>query len=437
MRYLKSDELKIEKEGKTVVTERLQEFLDKAKAENKTAFLNKGIYLTGPLFLDSGMTLEFEEGSELRLVQDESLFKKIPTRIAGIFIDGYPALLNAIDKENIVIRGKGILNGQGEPWYKKYWGEDGKGGMRKTYDEKGLRWACDYDCLRPRNLLLQNCKNIRVMDVILKDSPFWNLHVLLSSKILIKGVNVISDNPFSPSTDGIDIDSSEDVEIRNCTISTDDDCISLKSGRDQEGLRFRHPTKRVKIMNCTFYKGYGISLGSELSGGISDVEGKNLSFKGTSCAFRIKSSLTRKGYVRNVHLANLMMEDVTYPFYCYLNWNPLYNKVSLPENYQGEVPSYYRKLLSFPDKEIPNTEVRGLFVNNAEIGYSKDYQGESCLFTFRGFNDNPLSSLHFKNIRANIGEYGSFVNSEPPEIVSSEIVTSGKSHTIPGSFDNR
>ena len=427
----------IARDGNKNVTAELQKLIDEAASLRQILVFHPGVYRTGPLFLHSDMQVFFEPGAVLLASQDEKDYPKIRTRIAGIEMEGYPGILNILSSKNVRVSGPGTINGQGSPWYEKYWGKDGKGGMRKVYEEKGLRWACDYDCLRPKNFLIQDSERIEVNGLTLLDSPFWNLHVLYSSDVKLTNLTIRSDNPNSPSTDGIDIDSSKNVTISSCSISTNDDCISLKSGRDQEGFEINRPTENVLIEDCTFYKGYGLSIGSELSGGISSIEGRNLTFKGTSCGFRIKSAPTRKGYVRSVHLSRLKMIGVTYPFYAYLNWNPHYNEAKLPEGYRGEVPNSWKKLLSGGNPKLLNTEVSDLFFEYVRIRHDGSEKTPSCLFTFRGFEDNPIRSVRGDWIDAETDEFGTFVNCEEPVFRNCSFVVTSSSRSVPGSFDNR
>lgn len=425
------DTSKLVNKENVFLTDELQSLID---SSSKLLF-KKGRYLTGPLFLHSNMEIIFEEGATLILTNKEEYFKKIPTRIAGIEMDGYPALLNVINSNNVKISGKGILIGQGEYWYAKYWGKDTKGGMRKVYDAKGLRWACDYDCFRPKMILVQQSYDIHLSNLELYDSPFWNIHILYSNNIHLSSMKIISENPISPSTDGIDIDSSSFVYISSCYISTNDDGISLKSGRDNDGIKINKKTNDIFIENCEFQKGYGLSIGSELSAGIEKIYAKNLSFKHSSCGFRIKSSFSRKGYVKNVFLSNLNMYDVKYPIYCYLDWNRKYNENSLPEGYKGFIPSYWYKLLDLPSNDIMNTSVNNILIDGLNI--TSLITTKSCLFTLKGFSNSYMKNIVLKNINGNVDELGSYENCEEPKLIDFNLDISGNIKTIPGEFDNR
>ena len=417
---------------KKEVTEEIQKRLDRC---DDFTFL-KGEYLISPLFLHSHMRVHFEEGAILYLTEDENRYTSIFTRYAGIEMMAYPAAITILSCEDVILDGKGLISGQGKKWYEKYWGKDTKGGMRKEYDKQGLRWACDYDCLRPKNILIQDSCHIQINDLTLKDSPFWNLHVLYSNDVVLSRLTIIADDPFAPSTDGIDIDSSYDVLIKNCHISTNDDCISIKSGRDLDGLMINRPSHDIHIEDCVIEKGYGLSLGSELSGGIYGIYASHITFDHSSCGFRIKSSKSRKGYVKEVRLNDILMKEVKYPFYCYLDWNPLYNQNRLPESYTKPIPEYWKKLLSLHSDDIKDTIVEDLEFKNISI-FNKNSKDISCLFTFKGFASSPIKKIAFIELKARVSVYGTFEICDEPTFIDCDIKTTGQGNTIPGSFDNR
>lgn len=158
-RIIESSEYNIDNTGKTLETGKLQSLIDRASKEQATLHLSGGIYLTAALFLKSNMQLVMDEDTVLLGTTDESQYDLVDTRIAGIEMQWYPGVLNIYNQENVTVTG-GSIDGQGPYWWAKYWGVDMKGGMRKDYDSKGIRWACDYDCLRVRNMSVQNSSNV-------------------------------------------------------------------------------------------------------------------------------------------------------------------------------------------------------------------------------------------------------------------------------------
>ena len=236
----RSSEQNIDNTGATLVTAQLQALIDETAAAGGILILENGTYQTASLFLKSGMEFHMEENTVLLGTTDESQYPIIDTRVAGIEMKWYPGVLNVNDQKDVVISG-GTVNGQGEYWWSKYWGDDMQGGMRKEYDARGLRWACDYDCMRVRNVVVMNSSNVTLKDVTSTRSGFWNFHVCYSHDIHIDGVKITSCGTHSPSTDGIDIDSCHDVLIENCVTSCNDDSICIKSGRDGDGIRVGRP----------------------------------------------------------------------------------------------------------------------------------------------------------------------------------------------------
>ncbi len=408
MIILDTKEIRIPKDGKTLVTSILQKALDEVSSNGGVLIVSEGIYLTGPLFVKSNTTLIIKENAVILGTTNEEEYHVIPTRVAGIDMDFYPAIINVLDSTNVIIRGQGIIDGQGRYWYKKYWGEDMLSGMRKEYDQKGLRWACDYDCLRPRNVLVQNCSNVTLSSFTSKDSGFWNVHILYSNNIHVDGIKINSSLNCSPSTDGIDIDSSFDVLIENVITHCNDDSICIKSGRDSDGIKKNIPSHHITIKNCTLYEGFGLTIGSEVSGGIHDIFIENISFITTDCGFRIKSSAQRKGYIKDVYIKHLNMVNVKYLFNIFVNWNPSYSKCEIPSYYKGEIKEHYKKLIEPTTGQ--NTIISNIDIKDVKSTYTKDYKGINRIFNLVGFDDSPLNKINFENMDIKAKEYGVIEN---------------------------
>ena len=379
--------------------------------------------------------LDFEDGAILLATTNEKNYKDIKTRVAGIEMEWYPAILNAINCENITIKGKGIIDGNGLYWYTKYWGLDTKGGMRKEYDSKGIRFLCDYDCKRPRNILIQNSKNIGIENITSKDSGFWNIHILYSSFINIYDVKIDSGYELSPSTDGIDIDSSHDIIIDNVISKTNDDSICIKSGRDYDGIRVNKPSYNIEIKNSEILQGFGITIGSELSGGIYDINIHDIKYYNTDCAFRIKSSINRKGYVNNIKVNNLNCLNVKYLFHINLNWNPNYNNGTL-NNLNIKMKDYY-KLLLMTDETKENTNIDNIYISNVNSNYESNYNGISRVFHIEGFDDKYINNIYLDNSNIKAIEYGLIKNINNLKISNTNIETKTDIIEENNEYDNR
>ena len=173
-------------------------------------------------------------------MQDLAAYPIMPTRVAGIEMDWPAALINVYQQPNVRISGKGTIDGNGKIWWDKYWKM-----RREEYEPKGLRWAVDYDCQRPRLIQIYKSSDVRLEGLTLKRPGFWTVHICYSQQVTVDGVTIRNNTEArGPSTDGIDIDSSSGVTVQHCDIECNDDAICLKAGRDADGLRVNRPSRR-------------------------------------------------------------------------------------------------------------------------------------------------------------------------------------------------
>ena len=133
------------------------------------------MYLTGALFLKSNMEMRLDEGVEIRGVQDLAAYPVMQTRVAGIEMKWPSALLNVYEQTNVKLGGKGTVDGDGKIWWDKYWKM-----RREEYEPKGLRWAVDYDCQRPRLIQVYKSKDVDLEGLTLKRPGFWTVHICYS-----------------------------------------------------------------------------------------------------------------------------------------------------------------------------------------------------------------------------------------------------------------
>ncbi len=415
--------------GIMLCTEAIQLAIDEAAHCRGQVYIPKGVYLTGALFLKSNMCLYLEKGAILMGTTDEKAYPILETRVAGIEMEWPSAVINIRDASGVTIQGEGTIDGQGEFWWNKYWGEDRKGGMRAQHEKLGLRWAVDYDCYRVRNVVVYRSNDVTLKDFTSKRSGFWNIHICYCDDVTVDGIT-ISDN-LGPSTDGIDIDSCNKVTVENCTISCNDDNICVKSGRDADGLRVNKICENVMIRNNRILQGYGITLGSETSGGIRNITITDNQFYESTCGFRIKSAKTRGGVIENITVNELEMRNVQYPFTFQFNWNPSYSYCKLPDHYQGEQPDYWKILtLNVSPEVLPIA--RKIYISNVkayfkqdsemdiaitdtrereEIPFStKDYQAGSVAFDIQGIEEAPFNDFTFENIEIQAKDFGTITN---------------------------
>jgi polygalacturonase len=266
-----------------------------------------GIFLVASLDFSncSNLQLRISDGALLRGSPSESDYPLIPPWPSyGIGRDvpsfmRYRPLLFAANVSNFHITGGGIIDGSGEPWYARFF-------------EKTLKWS------RPCLIECMYCSNLTIDTLHLKDSAFWNVHPYASRGVTVRGL-LITAPPWAPNTDGIDPDSCSDVLIENIIVRAGDDAIAIKSGLNAAGRAFNMPCERVIIRNITVeplldnLSTNGVSIGSEMSGGVRDVTVDGINAIGVAAGVYIKSMLGRGGYVRNITYSNVVMHRVLQP----------------------------------------------------------------------------------------------------------------------------
>lgn len=329
-----------------------------AKGGGIVAF-QSGNYLIGSVFLKNNVHLRIDKGVTLLGIQKESAYKLIKTRVAGVELTWPAAMLNVIGQKNVAISGKGIINGQGKYFWDKFWA------LVPDYQKKGLRWAVDYDCQRPRGILVQESSQVTLKDFTIQEPGFWTVHLLYSKNVTVDGI-VIQNNihGHGPSSDGLDIDSSSEILIQNCDIDCNDDNFCLKAGKDADGLRVNRVCENILIRNCVSRAGHGLlTFGSETSGGIRNIEAYNLKAQGTLYGIRLKSAKTRGGIIENAYIHDIEMNDVFVPIYGSLNWYPLYSYSILPEGLK-EIPEHWKILSEKVPEEKGIPTFRNFVIEN-------------------------------------------------------------------------
>lgn len=298
-----------------------------------TVYVPAGTYLTGRIELRSYMTLELEAGALLLFHTEFDKYPPVPTRWSGYECYGYSPLIYGRGLTQVTIKGKGIIDGQGSAWWQAY-RELRKGGTVDSVLTKDIavkngdliqsvksnivEWPSQF--LRPPLLQLIDCEQVSLEGVTLQNSPFWNTHLVYCTDVHIHGVKI--KNPSdTPNGDGMDIDSCTNVRISDSYFDVGDDCLCIKSGIDEDGRRVGKPSENIAITNCTMLRGHGgVVLGSEMAGGIRNVAISNCIFIGTDRGIRMKTNRARGGYIKNVLVSNIYMEDV----FCPLTINSFY-----------------------------------------------------------------------------------------------------------------
>jgi len=288
----------------------------------------RGTFHTGPLRLKSNVNLHLEEGAVLKFTTDQSwYYPAVLCRWEGIDCYNAHPLIYAYGETNIALTGKGLLDGQGSShnwWYMKG-GSYSIKGMPDQITSGGRdrlfaaaennqpieqRIMTPVDALRPPFVHFIHCNRVLIEGLTIKNSPFWVIHPMFCENLIVRGVNVQSKGPNS---DGCDPESCKNVLIENCTFNTGDDCIAIKSGRNNDGRRWNIPSENIVIRNCKMNDGHGgVVIGSEISGGFRNlfVENCEMDSPNLDRALRIKTSNCRGGIIENVYFRNVKVGQV-------------------------------------------------------------------------------------------------------------------------------
>ena len=390
-------------DGETINTRPIQAAIDAAAgAGGGTVVLKPGVYMSGSLFVKSNVTLLIGRGATLKGLRDLAAYPMVRTRVAGIEMEWPAGLLNIYQQKNAKITGEGLVDGDGKVFWDSYWA------MRRDYDPKGLRWAADYDCRRPRLIHIYDSEAVEVSGLNLARSGFWTVHVCYSRDVKVSDL-IIRNNlgGRGPSTDGIDIDSSERVLVERCDLSVNDDAICIKAGRDWDGLRVARPCRQVKIRDCIVRDALaGMTFGSETSGGFEDIEVSGLRIEyPVPLGIFFKSGHTRGGVINNIALKNIHLQDVATLFRVNLNWYPNYSYAQIPTG-MTDIPDYWHALATPVPREQGIPRIRDVRLSDIKA------VGGKIGFEAAAYEEAPLRDFIFDRLDWDVREAGSIANAD-------------------------
>ncbi|MBS2098418.1 glycoside hydrolase family 28 protein [Carboxylicivirga linearis] len=309
--------------GKKVCTHIIEEAITNLSNQGGgEVYFPAGQYLTGPIELKSNITLNVGAGAVLKFTDNfDDYLPMIDSRWEGVRVKTFKSNIYAHNATNITLKGRGLIDGSGKKWWDLWWrikgGEQTNTKWEQIFAEENdsLLQHNEYikkmgRFLRPTLFMPYECYNVRVEGLTFQNPPFWTLMPVFSENITIDGITILNpDN--SPNTDGIDPSSCRNVRINNCHISVGDDCIVIKSGRDEDGRSAARPTENITITNCTMLDGHGgVVIGSEMSGSVRRVTISNCVFQGTDRGIRMKTMRGRGGVVEDIRISNIVMYDI-------------------------------------------------------------------------------------------------------------------------------
>jgi polygalacturonase len=345
-------------DGKTKDTVAIQKAIDACTAGKGGGVVEvpDGTFVIAPILLKSNMTLHLEKAATLLGSPDRADYPKYTfARHETI-----QPLVSSLNAEHITIAGEGTIDGNGKIWW------DYVKGVR----DSGVLGT---DHPRPMLVVFDHSRHIKMDGVTVQNSGFWQIVPYYAEDLVFHNIRVLA--PKSPNTDAIDPFSSSDIIIDHVFSSVGDDNIAIKSGEiNSPGPDA--PSKNITITDCTFENGHGLSIGSEVAGGVQNVHAERIHFKGTDQGIRIKAARDRGNDVSNISYKDIIMEDVK-------------TAILITEYYphpapEGEVPSepVGRLTPKFHDIMIENVTA----TNSGSAG------------TIVGLPESPVTGLTMKNV---------------------------------------
>ena len=270
-------------DGKTLDTVAIQKAIDDCAGKDGGVVRLAGAakFVSAPLVLKSHITLEVAEGTTL-----EGSTKHEDYPVLEQFHDkGLQSLLSAKDAEDLTIRGGGVIDGRGEGWW--------------TNPSQP----------RPRLVVFDHCKRVLMENITVQNSPMWQIVPYYSEDLTFRNMKVLAPGHDGHNTDGIDPFSSKHILIDHVLIDTGDDNVAIKSGQPGSAGP-DEPTVDVHVVDCVFKQGHGLSIGSEIAGGVQHIRVERVSFEGTTQGIRIKSGRDRGADIGDFVYKDITMKDV-------------------------------------------------------------------------------------------------------------------------------
>lgn len=409
-------------DGRTLNTEAIRKAIETVSSRGGgTVIFPRGMWLTGPIVLKSNIRLHADEGALIVFSPDKSLYPLIETSFEGYNTVRCMSPIYGKDLENISLTGKGIWDGSGDAWRPvkrdkvppPQWkdivasggvlSDDGKTWYPSVSYKKaqaisdmnvplGTRNTADFeeikDFLRPVMISLVRCKKIMIDGPVFQNSPAWCIHPLMCDNLTVRNITVR--NPwYSQNGDGIDIESCSNTLLYNSSFDVGDDAICIKSGKDEDGRKRGRPTENLVIRNCIVYHGHGgVTIGSEMSGGVRNVSASGCTFMGTDVGLRFKSNRGRGGVVENIWFSDILMTNIPTQA---VSFNLYYGGLSVSEQLD-EGKNIDSDTLDIPPVTDETPQFRNITIRNITC---RGAQQAACL---QGLPELNLENIILENI---------------------------------------
>ena len=406
--------------GQELCTKAFADAIDAvAKKGGGRVVIPHGTWLTGPITLKSNIELYSEIGALVIFSTNKDLYPLVETNFEGYNTFRCMSPINGRNLENIAITGHGIFDGSGEAWravkkekltdaqWKKLVssggivGENGKTWYPSQQFREGekladmnvprsLKTKAEFetirDFLRPVMVSLISCKKVLLDGPTFQNSPAWCIHPLMCEDFTFRNMTIR--NPwFSQNGDGIDIESCKNSVIHDSTFDVGDDGICIKSGKDKDGRDRKKPNENLIVKNCVVFHGHGgVTVGSEMSGGVKNLHVSSCTFIGTDVGLRFKSNRGRGGVVENIYISNIEMMNIPTQA---ISFNLFYSGRSASEDLEAGDEGQAPKLLPVTE-ETP--QFKNIFIKNVNC------RGALLGIQLQGLPEMNLENIELENI---------------------------------------
>ncbi|MFO7674332.1 MAG: glycoside hydrolase family 28 protein [Lutibacter sp.] len=403
-----------------------------------------GIWLTGPIILKSKLELHAESGALIIFSADKDLYPIIETSFEGLNTWRCLSPIYGKNLEDVAFTGKGVWDGSGDAWrfvkrskmtenqWKKLVNSGGVVDAKKenwypseqyqigsNNADQNVRldlktkeeFQAIRDFLRPVMVSIQNSKRVLFDGPVFQNSPAWNIHPLMVEDLIVRNITVR--NPwYSQNGDGIDIESCKNVLVENSNFDVGDDAICIKSGKDKDGRDRGVPSENLIIRNNIVYHGHGgVTVGSEMSGGVKNMHVSNCTFMGTDVGLRFKSTRGRGGVVENIYISDIRMINI--PSIA-ISFNLYYGGKSIAETLaEGEDKTVFQLLpVTEETPQFKNISIKNVIINGAyqavflqglpEMNLENVEISDMQIKAEKGFTIIDVNNVKISNVKMNI-----------------------------------
>lgn len=341
-----------------------------------TLRLGPGVWTAFPLTLASDMTFHLDAGAVLRAPSTQAGWPIMPARDAdGRMLGSWEGLpdacfnapLNAADARNLVIEGRGTIDGSGDlgDWWT--WPKETRDGAR-----------------RPRGLHLVSCQDVTLIGFSIRNAPSWTIHPQGCERLNAAALHISAPHD-SPNTDGFNPESCIDVKITGVRFSVGDDCIAIKAGKRGPVGEDDHlsPSRNIHVSRCLMERGHGgLVIGSEMSGGVHNVSMEDCEMAGTDRGLRIKTRRGRGGAVTDIAIRRVLMDGVQ-------------TAISVNAHYHCDADGHSHEVQSRQAMPVGTgtPAIDGITIENVEIRKLAHAAG-----AFLGLPESPIRNVHIRNI---------------------------------------